>query len=76
MNKVIWISYDPRVKGNYEGIYAWLDDHEAEECANSVTFLHYEYHTDLFPELKDELSRNVNLANETVYISFGARIRK
>ena len=61
MNQVIWISYDLSVKGDYEGLYAWLDDHNAEECGNSVAFLHYEYRTDLLSELKDDLSRNVNL---------------
>ena len=61
MNQVLWISYDLGVKGDYEGLYAWLEDHNAEECGNSVAFLHYEYRIDLLPELKDELSRNVSL---------------
>ena len=43
MNKALWLSYDLGVKGDYEGLYAWLDDHNAEECGNSVAFLHYEY---------------------------------
>jgi hypothetical protein len=56
MNKALWLSYDLGVKGDYEGLYAWLDDHNAEECGNSVAFLHYEYCTEIFSELKDDLS--------------------
>jgi hypothetical protein len=36
MHTVMWMSYDLGVKGDYEGLYAWLDDHEAKECGNSV----------------------------------------
>ena len=69
MNKVIWISYDLGVKGDYEGLYAWLDDHDAEECGNNVACLHYEYRTEILAELKDDLSRNVNLGKrDRIYI--------
>jgi len=69
MNKALWLSYDLGVKGDYEGLYAWLDDHNAEECGNSVAFLHYEYYTELFSELKDDLTRNVNLGKrDRIYI--------
>lgn len=69
MNKGLWISYDLRVKGDYEGLYAWLDDHNAEECGNSVAFLHYEYRTDLLSELTDDLSTNVKLdKRDRIYI--------
>ena len=43
MHTVMWMSYDLGVKGDYEGLYAWLDDHDAKECGNSVAFLRYEY---------------------------------
>jgi hypothetical protein len=69
MNQVIWISYDLGVKGDYEGLYSWLDDHNADECGNSAAFLHYEYRTELLSELKDDLSRNVNLGKrDRIYI--------
>ena len=35
----IWISYDLGVNGDYEGMYAWLDDHGAKECGSSVAFV-------------------------------------
>ena len=34
----VWISYDLSVKGDYEGLYAWLDDHDAIECGDSIAF--------------------------------------
>jgi hypothetical protein len=37
MNQVIWI-YDLGVKGDYEGLHAWLDDHDAE---NVVIVWHF-----------------------------------
>ena len=36
MHTVMWMAYDLGVKGDYEGLYAWLDDHSAAECGNSV----------------------------------------
>jgi hypothetical protein len=70
MHKMIWLSYDLGVKGDYEGLYAWLDDHDAEECGNNVAcLLHYEYRTALLSELKDDLSRNINLGKrDRIYI--------
>jgi len=69
MNKIIWISYDLGVKGDYESLYAWLDDHNAEECGNNVAFLHYAYSTEILSELKDDLSRHVNLGKrDRIYI--------
>ena len=38
MKKPVWISYDLSVKGDYEGLYTWLDDHEAKECGDSNAF--------------------------------------
>jgi len=46
MHTAMWMSYDLGVKGDYEGLYAWLDDHDAKECGNSVAFLRYEYSAD------------------------------
>lgn len=39
MKKAIWISYDLGVKGDYSGLYAWLDDNNAIECGNSIALI-------------------------------------
>ena len=39
MESFVWMSYDLGVSGDYEGLYAWLDDHNAKECGNSVAWV-------------------------------------
>jgi len=34
--KRYWISFDLGLRGNYEPLYTWLDNHEAEECGENV----------------------------------------
>ena len=31
----IWLSYDLGIRGDYEGLYKWLDEHDAVETGNS-----------------------------------------
>ncbi len=69
MKKAIWITYDFGFKGDYEGLYAWLDDHNAEECGNNTALVKYEENTDLFTALKDDLSKNINLSRrDRIYV--------
>jgi len=42
MKKAVWISYDLGVRGDYEGLYTWLDDHQAKECVGNLAFINYE----------------------------------
>lgn len=42
MEKAVWITYDLGVQGDYKGLYAWLDDHQATECGDSTAFFNYE----------------------------------
>jgi hypothetical protein len=36
-----WLCFDVAMTSSFERLFAWLDDHEAEECADNVaTFLH------------------------------------
>ena len=39
MKVPIWLSYDLSVRGDYEGLYAWLDNHDAKECGDSIAFI-------------------------------------
>jgi hypothetical protein len=61
MTKWVWVSYDLGVDGDYEGMYAWLDNHAAKECGDSVALVLLESHDDLVAELKAELTRSVRL---------------
>lgn len=41
-NKAIWISYDFGLKGDYTGLYTWLDNNNAVECGNGLAFCNFE----------------------------------
>jgi len=75
--KAIWISYDLGIKGDFPGLYAWLDDHEAKEAGNSVAFVNYEFHgTDeqLLKALERDLEKHVKFKpGDRIYVT---RIRK
>ena len=69
MKKAIWLSYDLGIKGDYQGLYAWLDNFDATECGNSVAYVQYQYEKDLLSELKEDLKRSVNFnQGDRIYI--------
>lgn len=71
MKKAIWLSYDLSVKGDYEGLYEWLDDHEAIECGESVAFFNFDIKNPdkLIEELKKDISDSVNLSKrDRIYV--------
>lgn len=69
MIKKVWLTYDLGIKGDYPGLYRWLDIHNAKECGNSVAFFSYEYENDLFIELADDLKKNIEFKNgDRIYI--------
>lgn len=47
VKSAIWLSYDLGVNGDYEGMYAWLDNHGAKECGGSVAYLQFTHDGDL-----------------------------
>jgi hypothetical protein len=60
----VWVSFDLGVKGDYEGMYAWLDAHGAKECADSVACFWYDHASkDLLQDMKEDLSKSVELDN-------------
>jgi hypothetical protein len=69
MEKMVWISYDLGVKGDYKGLYAWLDNHNAKECGNSVAALEYAHEKSLIEELQEDLSQNISIAkHDRIYV--------
>jgi hypothetical protein len=67
MKTAVWISYDLGIRGNYAGLYAWLDEHDAKECGESVAFINYAHNGNLREKITTEIKQA--LQNET-----GARI--
>ncbi|GHT52024.1 hypothetical protein AGMMS49982_11170 [Bacteroidia bacterium] len=69
----IWMSYDLGVGGDFEGLYAWLDDHGAIECGNNVA--HFKYKSAFTTDkefahfLKQDLTAKVKFtATNRIYI--------
>jgi hypothetical protein len=65
MKKAVWLSFDLGVRGDYESLYAWLADHDAQECGDSLAFFHYEYKNDLQGELKTALESAIEIERGT-----------
>jgi len=69
--KPVWISFDLGVRGDYEGIYQFLDAHGAKECGDSLGFLLFEFKKDLLAELKRDLANSVTMDKRTrIYVIF------
>jgi hypothetical protein len=55
------MSFDLGVQGDYESLYAWLDEHKAKECGDSLACFWYEHTGNLVQSLKSELKRKMRL---------------
>lgn len=77
MKKSVWISYNLGIKGDYQSLYEWLDNHEAKECGYSLVFLIYNMKEDLFSEIKFDLEEHVNFENgDRIFIIYNRRTIK
>ena len=78
MLKTIWISFDFGLKGDYQGLYTWLDTHNAKDCGSNVACLKIQYpnqeleKSPSFTEyLKADLIANVKLSkNDRLYVVY------
>ena len=71
MKKLIWISFDLGVRGDFDGMYEFLDRYGAKECGDSIGFLRYEFKGDLVAEITDELKTTLKLDRRSrLYLIF------
>ena len=71
MKSAIWISYDLGVRGDYESLYAWLDDHDAQECGDSLAFLNFQHGGSLIASVKREIKKSIqNTKNARIYLIY------
>ncbi len=67
----IWISYDLGVRGDYESLYAWLDDHKAQECGDTLAVLAYEHSGALVDSLKADIKGSIEISKRTrIYVIY------
>jgi len=69
--KLVWISFDLGVSGDYEGMYAWLDNHSGKECGDSLAAIKYEPKLDMIAEMKSDIKKSVELNKKSrIYIIY------
>ncbi len=59
--KTIYLSFDFGLRGDFRGLFAWLDQQKAKECGNSLAVLNYSFSGDLLTDLQADLSSAVQL---------------
>lgn len=58
----IWVGYDLGVNGDYDGLYTWLAQQQAEECGDSLAFIrNYEYQGEIDAALRKDIAKAINL---------------
>lgn len=69
----IWISFDLGENGDYQGMYVWLDNHQAVECGNNFASLFVEC-TDrgtVEEDVMAELKQHVHLVpSDRIYVVY------
>ena len=71
MKSAIWLSFDLGLRGDYEGIYTWLDQQGAKECGDSLAFIKYDHDGDLLSTLTTDLEDAIEITKKTrIYVTF------
>ncbi len=69
--KAFWLSYDLGLKGDYAGLYNWLDTIKAKECGNGMAFFRRECTGNPIEVFKKEISTYVQIsATDRIYLVF------
>lgn len=70
-DQTIWLSYDLGLKGDYPGLYAFLDAQEARECGEGLAFFKRKAEEDMAESIRQELNKYMKAAaTDRVYIVF------
>ena len=69
MKKSLWLAYDFGIKGDYTGLYTWLDNQNAKECGTGLAYFIYNYNSTsskfdekAITQLKEQLKANIQLS--------------
>ena len=79
----VLLSYDLGASGDYDGLYRWLDDHDARECGSSAALFKFPCdqnaaEDEVFSSLKSELNSSVSINKSTRFYAvffFGSKAR-
>ncbi len=71
MTRGVWIYFDLGIQGDYEGMYAWLDDRHAIACGENLAFVRYPFEGDLFEKIKADILDKVQVVvKDRIYVIF------
>jgi hypothetical protein len=71
MKAFVWLSFDLGVRGDFQGMYEFLDEQQAKECGDSLAAFNFEYKKDLLAELTKRLKDKVELNKRSrVYVMY------
>lgn len=67
--KQFWISFDLGIKGDYDGLFKWLDKQNAESCGINLATFEFNYEKRYLSEVKDSLSSAVEFKRrDSIYL--------
>jgi hypothetical protein len=71
MRAFIWLSFDLGIRGDLEGIYQFLGEHEAKECGSNMAAFAFTYNGDIATELTENLKNVVTFDKRSrVYLIY------
>ena len=71
MRTFIWLSFDLGIRGDFEGMYQFLGEHDAKECGDSMGAFWFEYKKDVLAELTKQLKEAVTFDKRSrVYVIY------
>jgi len=66
-----WLSFDLGVRGDYEGLFTWLDDHHARECAGNTAFIQYSHEGPIFEAIQADLREAITVTKKArIYVIY------
>ena len=67
----VWITFDLGVRGDYDGLYKWLDEQKALECVDSTATFFWDYSENMKTEIKESLQNSVEFKKtDRIYLIF------
>lgn len=69
-HQIVFLSFDLGLRGDHQGMYAWLDSHSARECGDGLAVLNYTHDGETLPDrLKADLQKSVKFDQRSrVYV--------
>ena len=75
LSNIVILNYDLGIQGDYDSLYAFLDNHNALDCGNSNCFFKFNFvgndlsHSDKFKQLKETIESDVDIEKkDRIYV--------